>query len=114
MVCGKHENMTPAFFLTFLSSLYLSLSARRSREAEIVFMDFPPEFSQEEKSSHLASSIEDLSVLFLHEVEAFNLVERSIKEIENIKEAGKLKKKLDSLLSKNELGYCNVLVTSVS
>ena len=91
--------MFTGFFLIFLSSLHLSLSAQRGREAEIVFMDYPPEFSKEERSSHLASSIEDLSVLFLREAEAFNLVDRAIKEVENIQEAAKLKKKLATLLS---------------
>ena len=91
--------MIPGFILIFLTSVHLSLTAQKGREAEIVFMDFPPEFSKEERLSHLASSIEDLSVLFLDEAEAFKLVERSIKEVENIKEAVKLKKKLDTLLS---------------
>ena len=83
--------MIPAVFLIFLARLQLSLAAHKGREAEIVFMDHPPEFSEEERSSHLASSIEDLSVLFLKEAEAFNLVERSIQEVADIKEAVKLK-----------------------
>ena len=68
-------------------------------ETDLLFMDEPPEFSQEEKSSHVASSVEDLSDLFLHEVKAFDLVQRSIREIEDVKEAVKLKKKLLTLLT---------------
>ena len=107
------ENMITVIFLIFLTSLHLSLTAQRGREAEIVFMDFPPEFSKEERSSHLASSIEDLSVLFLNEAEAFNLVERSIEEVENIKEAVKLKKKLETLLSHKPDTPSNMTQTEV-
>ena len=112
--CGEgSENMIPAAFCIFLTSLHLSLAAHRGREAEIVFMDHPPEFSKEERSSHLASSIEDLSVLFMNEAEAFNLVERSIKEVEDIKEAVKLKKKLETLLSHKPLTASNMSQTDV-
>ena len=114
MCCGEgSENMTPAAFWIFLTSLHLLLAAQRGREAEIVFMDHPPEFSKEERSSHLASSIEDLSVLFMNEAEAFNLVERSIKEVEDIKEAVKLKKKLETLLSHKPLTASNNSQTDV-
>ena len=105
--------MIPAVFLIFLARLQLSLAAHKGREAEIVFMDHPPEFSREERSSHLASSIEDLSVLFLKEAEAFNLVERSIQEVADIKEAVKLKKKLETLLSHKPDTASNMTQTEV-
>ena len=68
-------------------------------ETDLVFMDNPPEFSQEEKSSHVSSSIEDLATLVRQELKAFDLVESSLKEVEAVKEAVKLKKNLSKLLS---------------
>ena len=85
-----------ATFILLVTSVNLSSAYI---ETDLVFMDNPPEFSQEEKSSHVSSSIEDLATLVRHEVEAFDLVERSIKEVENVKEAVKFKKNLSKLLS---------------